>query len=66
MKCYYWDEHIVANIVALRHKYAFLFLCRFIEMKGVFDELGEMNIKLNTNNRMIKKIPYRMYLHYKE
>lgn len=32
---YYWDEHTVAEIVALLREYADLFPLRFIDMKGM-------------------------------
>jgi hypothetical protein len=36
----YWDEQTVERIAELLHKYSDFFRTTFIEMKGIFEELG--------------------------
>ena len=42
----YWDEETVAKIIDLLHEYHDLFPTKFLEMKGIVDDLGEMKIPL--------------------
>ncbi len=51
----YWDDHIVAEIVALLRAYADLFPCSFMEMKGVVGEVSEMKIELKPGALPIQK-----------
>jgi hypothetical protein len=44
----YWDENTLETIIELLHEYNDLFPTTFIEMKGIAEELGEMNIPLRS------------------
>jgi hypothetical protein len=61
----YWDEKTLERITQLLCEYNDLFLTTFTEMKGIAGELGEMKIPLKTEDRPIRKRPYRLNLVYK-
>jgi hypothetical protein len=50
-----WDEQIVESIIELLCEYSDLFPTTFTEMKGIFRELGEMNIPLRPEARPIRQ-----------
>jgi hypothetical protein len=56
----YWDEQTVERITELLREYNDLFPTKFIEMKGLAGELGEMKIPLKLDARPIRQRPYRM------
>jgi hypothetical protein len=62
----YWDEQTVESITELFHEYSDLFPTTFIEMKGIAGELGEMNIPLRPEVRLIRQRPYRLNPIYKQ
>ena len=62
----YWDEQKIERITKLLREYNDLFPTSFTEMKGIAGELGEMNIPLKFEARLIRKRPYRMNLIYKQ
>lgn len=62
----YWDEHTVAEVVALLKDYEDLFSKSLTNMKGVVRELGKTKIELKLGTKQIKKRPYRMNPHNKE
>jgi hypothetical protein len=51
----YWDERIVESIIELMREYNDLFPTTFTKMKGIVGELGEMNIPLKAEARLIRK-----------
>jgi hypothetical protein len=51
----YLDEKIVEIITKLVHEYNDLFPTKFIEMKGIARELGEMKIPLRAEARPIRQ-----------
>jgi hypothetical protein len=51
----HWDEKIVEIIIELLCEYNDLFPTKFIEMKGIAGELGEMKIPLKDEARTIKQ-----------
>jgi hypothetical protein len=62
----YWDEQIVESIIELLREYSDLFPTKFIEMKGIAGELGEMKIPLRAKARPIRQRPYRLNPIYKK
>jgi hypothetical protein len=62
----YWDEQTMENIIELLHEYNDLFPTKFIEMKGIAGELGEMKIPLRPEARSIRQRPYRLNPIYKQ
>jgi hypothetical protein len=61
----YWNEETAENVVDLLHKYQDLFPTTFSEMKGIFVELGEMKIPLNSNAKSVNQRLYRLNPIYK-
>ena len=59
---YYWGESTMAKITDFLHKFQYLFLTKFAEMKGILGDLGEMKILLNPNVNPVKQFPYRLNL----
>ena len=51
----YWDEKTMESITKLLHKYNDLFQKKFIEMKGIAGDLGEMKIPVRAEARPIRK-----------
>ena len=62
----YWDDETVGKITDLLHEFQDLFPTKFLEMKGIIGDLGEMKIPLNTDTKPVKQRPYRLNLRYKE
>jgi len=62
---YYWDNQIVERITKLLHEYSDLFPTKFLEMKGLAGELGEIKISLNLEAKLIRQIPCRLNRVYK-
>ena len=54
----YWDEETMEKIMDLLHEFQDLFLTKFLEMKGILGDLGEMKILLNPDAKPIRKRPY--------
>ena len=50
----------------LLHEYQDLFLTKFLEMKGIVGDLGEMKIPLRLDAKPNKQKPYRLNPRYKE
>jgi hypothetical protein len=61
----YWDEQTVERIIELLRKYNDLFPTKFIDMKGITGDLGEMKIPLKPEARPIRQRPYRPNPMYK-
>jgi hypothetical protein len=51
----YWDEKIMEIITKLLREYNDLFPKTFTEMKGIVRELGQMNIPLILEERLIRE-----------
>lgn len=49
----YWDEKIVCKITKLLHEYQYLFPTKFMVMKGIAGELGEMTIPLKPDAKPV-------------
>ena len=62
----YWDEEIVAKITDILHEYQDLFPTNFLEMKGIFGDLGEMKLPLKPYAKPVKQRHYRLNPRYKE
>jgi hypothetical protein len=62
----YWDEQTVESITKLLGEYNYLFPRKFIEMKGIVRELGEIKIPLRPEERSIRQRPYRLNPIYKQ
>jgi hypothetical protein len=50
----------VAEIQTLLWEYEDLFPIRFLELKGIKGDLGEMRIDLNPESRPVKHMPYHL------
>jgi len=50
----------------LLHEYRDLFPTKFIKMKGISGELGEMRIPLRVDVKLVRHQPYRLNPRYKE
>ena len=62
----YWDDATMTKTIDLLHELQDLFLTKFLEMKGILGDLGEMKIPLMSDVKPIKKPPYRLNPRYKE
>ena len=62
----YLDEETVTKIIDLMHEYQYLFPIKFLEMKGIVGDLGEMKIPLRSDAKPNKQSPYRLNPIYKE
>ena len=62
----YWDDEIVRNIIDLLHEFQDLFHTKFLEMKGIIGDLGELKIPLKPDAKLVKQRSYRLNLIYKE
>jgi len=56
----------VCKLTDLLHEYQDLFPTKFIEMKGIVGDLGEMTIPLKPNAKPVRRRPYRLNPCYKE
>ena len=52
----------MANITDLLHEFQDLFPMKFFKMKGILGDLGEMNIPLNPDVKLVRKRLYRLNL----
>ena len=50
----------------LLREYNYIFPNTFLEMKGIAGELGEMNIPLKKDVKLVKKSSYKLNPKYKE
>jgi hypothetical protein len=62
----YWDATTIDKIIELLHEYQDLFPTKFTDMKGIKGPMGEMRIPLKPYAKLVKQIPYRLDLKYKE
>jgi hypothetical protein len=56
----------VENNADLLHEYLYIFPNTFLEMNGISSELGEMNIPLNLDSKLVRQRSYRLNPKYKE
>ena len=49
----YWDTKTMAKITDLLHEFQDIFLMRFLEMKGILGDLGEMKILLKLDAKPV-------------
>ena len=49
----YWDEETMAKITNLLHEFQDLFPTKFLEMKGILGDLGEMKIPLKPDAKPV-------------
>jgi len=61
----HWDDATLYKVVELLHEYQNLFPTKFLDLKGIIDDLGIMKITLMLDTKPIKQ---RHYLNpkYKE
>ena len=50
------------KITYLLHEFQDLFLMKFSEMKGILGDLGEMNIPLKLDAKLVRQRPYHLHL----
>ena len=48
----YWDEETMAKITDILHEFQYLFPKKFLEMKGILGDLGEMKIPLKLDAKL--------------
>ena len=56
----------MANITDLLHEFQDLFPTKFLDMKGILGDLGEMKIPLKLDAKPVRQRPYRLSPWYKE
>ena len=49
----YWDEETMVKITDLLHEFQYLFPTKFLEMKGILGDLGEMKISLKLDVKQV-------------
>ena len=54
----YWDDETMVKITGLLHEFQDLFSTKFVKMKGILGDLGEMKIPLNPDVKPVKQRPY--------
>ena len=54
------------KITDLLHEFQYLFPMKFLEMKGILGDLGEMKILLKPDAKPVRQRPYCLNLRYKE
>ena len=62
----YCDEETMAKITDLLLKFQDLFLTQFLDLKGILGDLGEMEILLKPDTKLVRKRLYRLNPQYKE
>ena len=62
----YWDEETMEKIMDLLHEFQDLFPTKFLKMKGILGDLGEMKIPLKPDAKLVRQRLYRLNLRYKE
>ena len=62
----YWDEETMEKIIDLLHEFQDLFPTKFLEMKGILGDLGEMNISLKPDEKPVKQWLYHLNMRYTE
>lgn len=60
----YWDEETSNKFTKLLHEYQDLFPTRFLEMRGIIEDLAIMKIPLKLDVKPIKQRPYRLKLKF--
>ena len=50
----YWDEETMAKITDLLHEFQDIFPTKFLEMKGILGDLGEMKIPLKPDVKPVR------------
>ena len=56
----YCDEEAMEKITNLLHEFQDLFPTKFSKMKGILGDLGEMNIPLNPDVKLVRQILYHL------
>ena len=56
----YWDEETMEKIMDLLHEFQDLFPTKFLKMKGILGDLGEMKIPLNPDAKPLRQRPYHL------
>ena len=62
----YWNEEQTTEIVNLLKEFQDVFTRDYKDLKGLVQEMGEMEINIKPNARPIKKQPYKLAHKYKE
>ena len=61
-----WDEDTIGKVAELMHEYQGLFPIKFLDLKGIVEDLGVIKITLKLDVKPIKQWPYQLNLKYKE
>ena len=56
----------MAQITVMLHEFQYLFPTRFLEIKGILGDLGEIKIPLKPDMKLVQQISYRLNSRYKE
>ena len=62
----YWSEHNTTRIVNLLNEYQDVFTREYKYLKGLFDEMGEMKIRIFPEAKPVKNRPYKLAYKYKD
>ena len=62
----YWSEEQMTEIVNLLKEFQDVFARDYKYLKGLVDEMGEMNIVIKPDAQLVKKRPYKLAHKYKE
>ena len=62
----YRDEETMENITDILHEFQYLFPTKFSKMKGILGDLGEINIPLKSDMKLVRHRLYRLNPRYKE
>ena len=63
---YYWDAEIVSKVTKLLHEQQESFPTKILDMKVILRDLGVVKIPLKLDAKLVKQIPSRLNLKYKE
>ena len=56
----YWDEETMSKIMDMLHKSQDLFSMKFLEMKEILGDLGEMKIPLKLDAKSVRQRSYHL------
>jgi len=62
----YWDDAMVDKVIELLCEYQDLFPTKFMDLKGIIEDLGVMKITLKPDAKPVNHRPYHLNLKYKE
>lgn len=62
----YRDDTMVDNVAEVLYEYHDLFPTKFMDLKGIIEDLVMMKITLKPNMKLVEKMPYCLNPKYKE